>query len=308
MTDVAAQIETMNRAFDEFKATHARELAEIKRTGAPDPLTTEKLTKLNATMDTLSESVASAGTAVKSLESKNADLEAEIGRLKALGIPTGGPDGAIDVKSFNAHRKSRGIDGGEVSADEAQAYQNQFRAFLRKGDPVTEVERKAMSVGSDPDGGYLVTPSLSGRLVTRVFETSLMRGEASSQTIGTDALEGSRDIGEGSAGWVGETDSRVVSSTPQLGVWRIPVHEMYAMPDATQKALDDANMDIEAWLAGKTGDKMGRIENTAFVVGTGSNQPRGFATYPTSTTADASRAWGTFQHRATGVNGDYAST
>lgn len=303
--DVNEALGELQRGFAEFKKTHEQQIAEMKRAGGPDPLIEEKLKKIGGSLDDLSEQVVKAG---KSAEEKSAELEAEIGRLRAMGGPGGGGAAQFDVKSFNAHRKSIGITGPDVTADEAAAYGEAFVSFLRKGDPHTDAERKTLSVGSEPDGGYLVTPNVSGRLVTRVFETSLMRLEANSQTIGTDALEGGRDIGEASAGWVGETDARVVTNTPQIGVWRIPTHEMYAMPDATQKMLDDANMDVEGWLAMKVGDKFSRMENAAFVTGSGSGQPRGFTTYPTVTTVDDTRAWGQFQHVATGVSGDWTAS
>ena len=36
-----------------------------------------------------------------------------------------------------------------------------------------------------------------------------------------------------------------------------------------KKLLDDANMDVEGWLAGKVQSKLARMESTAFVTGTG---------------------------------------
>lgn len=302
-TEIKSLIQAQGKAFEAFKATNDEMIAEQKRLGSTDTLLTDKLNRIDAALNAQGEAKA----ALEAAQAKQfEDLEKEIGRLRA-GASGGTPGaGAIDVKTFNAHRAARGL-RTDVSEAEAKEYALQFCEYLRKGDGTSDAERKAMSVGSDPDGGYLVTPDISGRIVKKVFETSAMREHADSQTIGTDALEGSKDINEGQAGWVGESDARVVSSTPQVGVWRIPVHEMYAMPDATQKMLDDANMNIEAWLAAKTGDKMGRMENTAFVVGNGVTQPRGFASYATAATADATRTWGTFEHKATGVSGDFAA-
>jgi HK97 family phage major capsid protein len=59
---------------------------------------------------------------------------------------------------------------------------------------------------------------------------------------------------------------------------------MFAEPRATQSMLEDAGLDIEAWIANKVGEKMGRIEATAFFTGTGVNQPRGLLTYASGTT------------------------
>src|SRR6185295_7814380 len=81
-----------------------------------------------------------------------------------------------------------------------------------------------------------------------------------------------------------EQETRTETTTPQVGVQRIPVHEMYAKPKATQKLLEDAAVNIEAWLAGKIGQRFGRLKATAFVAGDGIKKPPGFLTYATGTT------------------------
>jgi HK97 family phage major capsid protein len=54
--------------------------------------------------------------------------------------------------------------------------------------------------------------------------------------------------------------------------------------------------------------KFTRLENTAYLVGDGVNKPRGLLTYTTAATADSARAWSTFQHTLTGVNGAFGAT
>jgi len=63
----------------------------------------------------------------------------------------------------------------------------------------------------------------------------------------------------------------------------VDVHELRANPRASQKILEDTAFDIEAWHAGKVGEKFGRSEATAFVVGIGALRPRGFTTYANGT-------------------------
>ena len=69
---------------------------------------------------------------------------------------------------------------------------------------------------------------------------------------------------EAGAEWVGETTDRNNKETPKVGKWRIPVHEQSTRPKATQKLLEDAAVDIEAWLQRKVSDKFARAENAAF--------------------------------------------
>ncbi len=208
---------------------------------------------------------------------------------------------AQEWASMNARR--RGTIIGDFRATDMDGYKAAFDTFLRKGEEVMGPdERKALSVGTDPDGGYVVNPDLSGRIVMKVFESSPMRAYASVQVISSDALEGLFDLNEASSGWVGETDSRAETNTPQLGKWRIPAHELYAKPKATQKLLDDASINMESWLASKVAEKFARDEANAFVVGNGSNKPRGFLTYASGTTLP-----GTIERFPTTVNGAFAA-
>jgi HK97 family phage major capsid protein len=140
-----------------------------------------------------------------------------------------------------------------------------------------------MNVGSDPDGGYMVTPTI-GQIITGViFETSPMRDVADVVEISSDAIEYPRDDDEASGGWIGEQETRAETGTPKVGMQRIPVHELYANPKITQKLLEDNAFNVEAWLGRKIGDKFGRIEATAFVTGNGIKKPRGFTTYTAGT-------------------------
>ncbi|RJX18953.1 MAG: phage major capsid protein [Desulforudis sp.] len=189
-----------------------------------------------------------------------------------------------------------GLPDDQVNLDEFQAYRRAFPAYLRRFDEraqrLTADQVKALSVGIDPDGGYLVTPAMSNRIITKLWENDPIRQLVAVETISTDALEMMVDVDEAACGWVGETESPTETATPQWKEQRIPVHEMYAEPRATQKLLEDSAIDVEAWLANKLGDKFGRVEGAAFVSGTGVKTPRGFLTYTNGT------AWGQIEQVA----------
>jgi HK97 family phage major capsid protein len=198
---------------------------------------------------------------------------------------------------------------GDV-APELGEYRKGFDAYLRKGvdEGLGALAKKAMSADSDPNGGYFVPIDTSGRIVSKIYETSPMRQICSVQTIGTDTLEGRVDNDEADAGWVGERSSRTATDTPEVGQWKIEVFELHASPKATQKLLDDSATDVEAWLAGKVAAKMMRLENTAFVSGNGVLKPRGILDYATSTADDSSRSWGTVQYINNGTSAGFSAT
>ena len=281
----AEAVEKLNSAFEEFKSTNDANLQ------SRDTVLDAKLAKIEADMDAAQ---------------KVAD-EAVLAAKRASRLVTEDSTGVdLDAKALHWARgvaRSRGIDVREFGNAEMIAYKQAFQTYMRKGEQIMGAqEAKALSVGSDPDGGFVVNPDMSGRIVTRVFETSPMRAYASVQVISTDALEGLFDLNEASSGWVGETEARPETGTPALGKWRIAVHELYAMPSATLKLLDDAEIDMESWLASKVADKFARDEAAAFVNGNGVGKPRGFLSYAGGTTLP-----GTIERIKTGANGAFVA-
>lgn len=285
-------VDALHAGFEEFKKANDERLAQIEKKGSADVVTEAKLQKIEADLEKAQKIADEAVLASKRQSRIVTDERGEVVDLDRK---------AQEWASMNARR--RGAVVGSFGAADMDGYKAAFDTFLRKGEEVMGPdERKALSVGTDPDGGYVVNPDLSGRIVMKVFETSPMRAYASVQVISSDALEGLFDLNEASSGWVGETDSRTETNTPQLGKWRIPAHELYAKPKATQKLLDDASINMEAWLASKVAEKFARDEANAFVVGNGVNKPRGFLTYGSGTTLP-----GTIEQFPTGASGALAA-
>lgn len=175
---------------------------------------------------------------------------------------------------------------GDEPGGQTREHREAFAAYLRKGhdERLAAFESKALAVGSDPDGGYLAPTTTAAGIVKKIFETSPIRSVAAVMEIGSDRVEFLVDKDEaGSGGWVAETGVRTETATPQLAKHTIQVHEQYAEPRASQKLLDDAAIDAEAWLMEKVAEKFARTENAAFVTGDGAGKPRGFLTYPAGT-------------------------
>jgi HK97 family phage major capsid protein len=301
--DLKALFDEQMRTYEALKAANEENQKSIQKLGAEDSAKKEETLKINKRMDELHDAIkATEKTALEAatLANRPSKSEQKDEEQKA-------------IEQFNLqtrlHAQAKGKRAPDpVDADGFRAYKSALVKWMREGaETMTDMDKKAMSVGSDPDGGYLVTPDMGGRIIMKVFETSPMRQVASQTTISTDALEGINDLDEAGAGWVGETASRTATDSPTVGKWRIPVHESYAMPEATQKVLDDAMFDVESWLAGKIADKLARTENTAFVSGSGVAQPRGFYNYTTAATVDASRSWGVFEHILTGTNAGFGT-
>ena len=254
----------LGTTWEQYKHINDARLLDVERKGYADPLYDEHLHNLNVAMDGYKQ------------------------RLDQLETVNSRPALAIEPETKSTDKN------GELP------YGKAFRNYLRKGmDAGLEaLQTKALSVTSDPDGGYLVTPTMSATIIQAIFETTPMRQLAAIETISTDSLEMIDDHTALSAGWTAETvDITSDTATPTLAKRNIPTCELYAQPKATQKLVDDAAIDVESWLAGKIADIFSRTQNTAFISGTGVGQPRGILTYPSGT------SWGQLQQVGTSSSG-----
>lgn len=307
--EIKEMLEKLNRAFNDFKFENDKRIKEIEAKGHADPLLEGKVDKLNSEISALQESLR---VKDKGNEARVDEIEMRLNR-GGLGEGTGSEDLRAEATLFYvAKMPELSARGGPFvpspeEIDAYNAYREAFSYYMRYGDAMPAEYKNAMSVGSDPDGGYWVSPDKGGRIATLVYESSPMRQMANVQVISTDALEGINDLDEASSGgWVGEGGARPVTGTPQIGKWKIPVHEQYASPKTTQKLLDDSVVDPEAWLSGKVAGILARTETTTFYTGDGVNQPRGFLTYPAGTPTKA--VWDVIQQNNTGAAGAFNGT
>jgi HK97 family phage major capsid protein len=304
LMEIKNVIDQQGEAFAQFKKANDA-LVAAKADGKAVGDLEAKVATLSSALDKLTEQKAAID-----------ELLLKAARPGGLGAdPKDAEAKATELKGFNnslrAEYQSKGrAFPGELSQDGYAQYKSGFFKLISgvSFDNLSSDERKAMSAGSDPDGGYLLPASTQGGVVAKLYEQSIMRQICDVQTISTDKIEGLVDNNEASAGWVSELGTRSDSATPQVGKWEIQAHEMYAMPKISQKLIDDAATNVEAWLATKVADKFARVEGTAFWQGTGVGQPYGLASYTTAATADSSRSWGVFEHVVTGANGDFHTT
>lgn len=206
------------------------------------------------------------------------------------------------IEQLEAINKRPGRVRHDNDNSEAKAELDAVAVFARTGDDSKLKNiQAAMSVGSDPDGGYLVLPAISTGMTKKLFDQTPMRRLARVETItaGSEWVE-PIDNGESGATWVGEQSARPATATPQLGELKIPLEEIYALQPVTQRLVDDSGFDLGGWIDGKVTDKFARTEGTAFVTGDGIAKPRGFLSYTTSTVTDATRPWGTLQYIPSG--------
>ena len=272
MAEFKTLVDEQGKVFAAFKKANDERLAEIEKKGKADPLLEGKVDALNARLGEIED-----------LKKRLAEVETKAAR------PTE-PDASLtDEQKAKVEHKAA------------------FSRYIRKNrdDGLGELQMKALSIGSDPDGGYAVPEELDRTVLKLLGNDVPMRSVCNVISVGTSDYKKLVDIKGTTSGWVGETTSRAETNTPQLAQLTPYMGELYALPMTTQQMLEDAFFNVEQWLAESVATEFSEEENTAFTNGNGTNRPKGFLQYTTATTVDGTRAFGQIQRIVTGVSGGF---
>ena len=261
--EAAVAFDDFMRGFEAFKASNDERLRQIERRGASDPLTEQKVDRLGRAID----------------------------EQKQL----------LDRVLLRQSRPS--LDAREPKSTLELQHKAAFDSYVRKGDPaaLAALEQKALSIGSNPDGGYLVPPETEQAVMRAVRDISPIRAAASVQQVSSNVYNKPFSTNGFAAGWAAETAARPQTGTTTLASLSFATAELYAMPAATTALLDDSVVNIDEWIAEEVRTTFAQQEGTAFVTGDGVNKPKGFLAY--TNVAQASWSWGNMGYLATGVAG-----
>jgi HK97 family phage major capsid protein len=261
--EVKQAFDEFMRGFDAFKQSNDRRLKDLEKRSG-DVITEEKVDRINAALETQKQ------------------------KLDALALAAARPALGGERKAFDPR-----------TAERKQA----FDRYVRNGEGDGTLEIKAMSEGSNGDGGYTVPLEIE-RTIDRVLaKASPIRAIATVRQIGSGTYRKPITTSGAASGWVGETGSISQTDSPTLAALDFPAMELYAMPAATQMLLDDSHVDIEQWLADEVQIVFAEQEGAAFVNGDGSAKPKGFLHY--TNVADASWSWGNIGYVASGADGAF---
>jgi HK97 family phage major capsid protein len=256
------------RAFEAFKDANDERLDTERKGG--DVVIEEKVARINATM------------------------EAQQRRLDELTLKNARPALGRDDRSLVTHSQ--------------REHKAAFDSYMRSGESagLRTLEVKAMSVGSNPDGGYVVPVEIEKVIGERLTAISPIRSIAGVRVISGSVYKKPFMTAGPAVGWVGETDARPQTTSPVLDSLSFPAMELYAMPAATATLLEDAAVNIDEWLAAEVEQAFAVQEGTAFVTGDGTNKPKGFLSY--TNVANASWTWGNVGYIASGAAGAFPAS
>jgi len=233
----------------------------------------------------------------RTIEEQGATFNEIKGRIDEL-------DSAIVQIEKKANRPK--ADGGrsEDTAEQAE-YRKAFGAYLRRGvdSGLVEAGRKAMNSGSDPDGGYLITPEMD-RAIDRIAATmGGLSTVASSITVGVQKWQkliktsgmSMRRVANGATG--GET------TEPRYAQIEIELFPSEVEPWVHNETLADSRANLEADLADEAAIGFAEGAGAEFITGNGVGKARGITSY--TNVANSAYAWGSVGYVVTGLSGAF---
>lgn len=162
-----------------------------------------------------------------------------------------------------------------------------FVQYLRTG------EARALTVGTDANGGYLAPKELSSHLIKNVVEKSPVRSMATVITTSGRSIQFVKRTGTPTGAWVAEGGA-AGSTQSAYGVMEIPLHMARVYTDVSMELVNDTAFDIEQQIVSDLAEEFARLEGNALVVGNGSGKPSGFAGSASGITASISGSSGDF--------------
>ncbi|WP_323784618.1 phage major capsid protein [Thalassovita sp.] len=153
-----------------------------------------------------------------------------------------------------------------MGADEVKA----FTGYLRTGDP-TEV--KSLSYGTGT-GGILAPETVSKTILEKVAEFSPVRGVAQTIQMNGPLLQLPRLVSEVNPAAVAEGAAKS-EDEPTFEQIDVKPFEMGVIVPVTKVLLEDAHIDLSAYLGGHIARRFGQKEAAWFVNGDGVTQPEG---------------------------------
>jgi HK97 family phage major capsid protein len=250
-SELREAVEGIGKAFEEFKDVNNQKIAELEKKGSVDPITEEKLQKVEKTLDVY-EDFNQKATKIF-LEQKNVN-----DKLEKMETAMKRPDAGYSSEQIDLTAKS-------------------FEKLLRKGkESLDEMELKTLTVSNDTSGGYLAPPEYVREIIKKVTEISPIRSIARIRNTTNRSVQMPTRTGTFSASWTSEIGTRSESTGLTYGLEEIAAHELYALVDISEQDVEDPVFNMQDELSNEFAEQFAKAEGTSFVNGTAQGQPEGF--------------------------------
>lgn len=158
-----------------------------------------------------------------------------------------------------------------AEAPSADLYRAAFWHMVRTGEIG---ELRSHTVGTDTRGGYTVPDEFRASLIQGLEERDVMRGLSTVITSSSGTLSVPKVTAHGSAAWTAE-EAPYTETNETFGEVTFNAYKASTIVKVSEELLNDSAFGLEAYLSGEFARQLADLEETAFVVGTGSGQPTG---------------------------------
>lgn len=289
---IAEAIDKINTAFTEYKSTNDARLDALK-SGKGTAELDAKLAKID--------------TEIEKLQGIKSDLEKLQTKLSRPGVGGGQRDERQSTPEAEAYKETflnwvRNPADHEVRAQLQQRAKELKKVQQAAGDDDGWETRATQTVtGTGSAGGFALPEQIERQIARLSVDISPIRQLATVRTVGTSDYKELFDVNGAGFEWIGETDTRSQTNTPDLAEVAPTFGMASAKPQASEESLDDLFFNVESWLIESASEAIAQGEGAAFISGNGTKKPTGILAGPTPvTTGDASRAFGTLQYIASG--------
>lgn len=149
-------------------------------------------------------------------------------------------------------------------------------------------EQKALYAGDATTGGFFASTDFMDELQAYRLLVSPMRKVCRIQQTSGEKVQMPSLANDTTVYWATEQASFTDSQDPTVGMITIPVHEARGLLKVSQQNLEDSLFNLEDFMKDRLVRNFAKKEGAAFIVGTGSGQPRGLMSYPTKATTSYS--------------------
>ena len=212
-------------------------------------------------------------------------IEADIDALKAT-IDTREKLAAADRETVPDSQRQTVVP--QSTTAQPGDYRTAFWSGMRTG--VLSSEMRDHKVGTDSLGGFTVPDEFRRELIEALNEENVIRSLATQFTTTSGTMTIPVNSAHGSASWKTE-ETAYATSDETFAEVTLNAYKGTALIKVTEELLNDSAFPIESFLAKEFGRRLGKLEEEAFINGTGSNQPTGvFGGSTLGTTANATNA------------------
>lgn len=227
-------------------------------------------------------------------------MSEEVGKLEQMQneLKSAQKDLSTALADMNRQKPSADVKSGTP-------YRDSLNAFIRRknNDACSwnsrDVEVKTGTtgvVGTDAYGGYLVPSELDNQILRSIVDNNVVYNAVSKRVVSTPDFYMPVRVAGVATEWVSsETGSITQQDAPQFRQITPSWGNLASRADLSIQLIEDAQFDVVGYLMDEFGVAFADALENVFTTGDGSGKPIGLLSATLATTADKTRASGTYQ-------------